>query len=184
MPIRVNPLPKLFDRVLTGAAAGGVTQINTDSGNITPTAGVVSIVADDTTENDNDGITTSGTGSTETIFLTNRLQGSGSTTGAVTADLITFSLGALAASYRFRFDIAGRDTATGDGVGYTLFSSARTTGAAATIIQTPMIDTDEDVSLTGASIDHIASGNNVILRVTGVAGQTINYQAVGYYVVV
>jgi len=30
----------------------------------------------------------------------------------------------------------------------------------------------------------VASGNNVILRATGVAGETISYRAVGSYVVV
>jgi hypothetical protein len=52
------------------------------------------------------------------------------------------------------------------------------------MVATPFIDNDEDASLITANIDLIASGNNVILRVSSAAGTTITYKAVGTYVVV
>ena len=52
------------------------------------------------------------------------------------------------------------------------------------MVATPFIDNDEDAALVTADIDLIASGNNVILRATGVTGLTITYKAVGLYVVV
>lgn len=65
-----------------------------------------------------------------------------------------------------------------------MFASARTNGAAATIVETPYTDVDEDASLISANINLIASGNSVILQVTGVLGQTLVYKAVGSYLVV
>ena len=168
----------------TGSSPAVPTSFNTDSGTATPVANTLNILGNDTTDNDIDGITTTGSGSTVSVLLTNRLQGSGSTTGATTADLITIALGASAAVYRLEFKVSGRDTTSGDGVGYSVLTSIRTDGVTATVIQSPFIDTDEDASLTGANIDFIASGNNGILRVTGVALRTINYQSVGYYILV
>ena len=83
--------------------------------------------------------------------------------------------------------MAGRDTGNGQGVGYSVQATARTTGAAATLIETPFVDSDEDSgapSLNGAFMDFVVSGNNVILRATGVTARTITYSAVGTYVVV
>jgi len=89
--------------------------------------------------------------------------------------------------YRFTFIVSGRDTAganVGTGLGYTVDASARTDGSTSTIISTPDIDADEDTVLSAALMAVVASGNNVIVRATGVAGETISYRAVGSYVVV
>ncbi len=117
-----------------------------------------------------------------TTVSSDNISETGTITGAVTGDIITFNLGAVAAVYRFQFLATGRDTVSGDGVGYTIDASIRTDGAAATMIQTPFGDADEDASLSAASMDVIASGNTVILRGTGVAGRTINYSALGSFV--
>lgn len=116
------------------------------------------------------------------VELTNRVYGTASVTGVVTGDIITFALGGDAAVYRFHLHIAGRDTSSGDGVGYSLFGSIKTDGATATVIDTAFQDADEDASLSAAQMAFIASGNNMILRATGVAGQTISYAAYGYYI--
>ena len=101
--------------------------------------------------------------------------------------MITFDLGASAASYRFDFMIAGRCTvgaASGDTVSYHVLGGAQTDGASATIVKTPFQDVDEDDALINCNITLIASGNNIILQVTGIAAHTIDYKAVGQYVVV
>lgn len=150
-----------------------------------PVANNLNLYARDSTADDEDGIRTNNDASgSETVYveLTNRLTGSGSITGAVTGDLITFAL-SESSVYRFEFFVTGRETTTGDGVGYTVFCSAKRVGAgAASIVQTPWVDSDEDASLAGASIDVVASGNNIILQGTGVAATTITYKAVGTYV--
>ena len=164
-----------------------LTTIVTDSGTVLVAANTVNMTGGQTSVDNDNGVRTianPNNSNNEVIQLTNRLTGSGTSVNAASADLITFALGASAAVYRFSFYVSGRDTGTGDGLGYTVDGSARTNGAAATIISTPDVDADEDASLLTATIDLVASGNNVILRVNGVVGQTITYKAVGTYVVV
>lgn len=115
------------------------------------------------------------------VVIRPALSGLGTSTNGSTADLVTFGMGATPQVVRFYIYITGRDTSTGDGVGYTIFASARTDGAAATVIATAFIDADEDTSLEDCEADVVSSGNNVVIQVTGVTGQTIAYKCVGYY---
>lgn len=184
-----------MSQIIKNLVSGGpvppeiATSYVTQDGTAVPAANVLIVNAIDSTENNANGIITkggvlgTGTSNEVDVVITNRLQGTAVSTNASNADIITFSLGASAAVYRFSFDVTARDTGTGDGLGYTVFASARTTGAAATVIATPFTDSDEDASLLAATISFISSGNTVILRAVGVAGQTINYTAVGTYVV-
>jgi len=157
-----------------------VTDINSPA---IPAANVLNVFGNDVTTNNNNGIQTDGSSgsNTLTVQLTNRLQGLGSTVGAVTANLFTFSLGATPASYMFEINVTGFDTVTPSATGYWFIATARTTGAAATVVGSNE-DFLEDVGLAASDVDLIASGNNVILRVLGVAGVTLNWNAVGYYV--
>lgn len=159
----------------------------TSPGTAIPAANILQVLGRSTTQDSVNGIRTDADPNNGNILyteLTNRLTGSVTSINAATQNLITFALGATAAVYRFKFEVAGRDTGTGDGIGYTMFASARTDGVNATIIATPFIDNDEDASLLTATVNFVASVNNVILQVTGVAGETIAYKAVGTYVVV
>lgn len=173
---------------IAGSTPSIPTSFLTADGTATPAANILTIVGATSTDNVANGIVTSGSGSTVTVSITNRLRGTATVTGATTGDIITFALGAAAAVYRFQFEVVGRDTTVlgflGKGIGYTVFSTVRTDGAAATLIQTPFIDSDEDTDLSSALIDVVVSGNSVILRATGVAGQDISYVAVGEYVAV
>tara|TARA_R110002126_G_scaffold51939_1_gene141845 strand:+ start:19566 stop:20105 length:540 start_codon:yes stop_codon:yes gene_type:complete len=173
--------------VSTTATPTVPTSFTTDVlGPAVPAANILQLLGDDTEVDNANGIRTSGATNVATIELTNRLQGTASVTGAVTGDIITFTLDAAAAKvYRFEFKVAGRDTGTDDGVGYTVDASAKCDGAGtATMIGAPFQDADEDASLVGATMDVVASGNTIILQATGIAVQTISYSAVGTYVVV
>ncbi len=163
------------------------TSFVTDDGTAIPALNILNVNGIDSTENNSNGIITRATpasGNVLQVVLTNRLAGTGTSTNASVLNLSTLTLGSSAGVYRFQFDISGRDTVSGDGIGYTVFASAKTNGVTGTIISTPFIDNDEDASLVAASADFVASGNTVILQVTGVAGRTINYSSVGSYVVV
>lgn len=116
------------------------------------------------------------------IYLTNRRVDSGSVTGAVTQDLFTQDLGGVPGTYNFQVYVTGYEATTPASCAYTVFGSARTDGATATIIVTQDIISDEDPALLLADFQLVASGNNLIARVTGVAGLTINYKVLATYI--
>ena len=126
---------------------------------------------------------TNGAGTID-LSVVGSLSGTATSINGSTEDLITIPLGASAACYRFTFNIAGRDTVSGDSVGYSLEGTVKTDGATASVVATPFTDNDEDASLLTASIDLVSSVNNAILQVTGVTAKTIVYKSVGNYVVV
>lgn len=132
----------------------------------------------------NSALTVTGSIGTNTLTIssTNVLNGSGTTVGATTADIITFALGASAKTYKFRFELVSFESATPLGAGYQINGTVRTTGAAATVVSVPDGDDDEEGALAAADWNVIASGNSAVLRVTGVAGLTINWVAQGYYI--
>lgn len=125
------------------------------------------------------GITTSGNPATNTITINadTKLQGTGQTVGAVTADIITFGLGAVAAVYVFEGRVAGFNITDTAGGGYFLVASVRTDGAAATEIASEVTDDLEEANMAAADIAFVTSGNSIILRVTGIAAKTINWSA-------
>jgi hypothetical protein len=105
--------------------------------------------------------------------------------------MVTFPLSTTGrASYRFFFDVIVRVTtatppaAVGDTMGYTLYSTFKTDGAAASLVGVPFIDSDEDTNMQGALISMSASGNNAILQYTPVAGNAVTYNVVGYYLII
>lgn len=169
----------------SGGGGGGLTTVINNTGTTTVTASQISILGDDTTADNANGITTTGSTSVTTILLTNRLQGSGISAAGSTENVITFALAATPTAYRFEFMVAARSTggaASGQGATYSVRAGAKTTGAVASIISVPDIDSDEDVGLTGCSCAFVASANNVILQFTGQATDTIIVSSVGHYV--
>ncbi len=132
----------------------------------------------------NSNLTVTGVAITNTLTISsnNVLNGTGTTVGATTADIITFALGATPSTYKFRFELVAFDSATPLGAGYQINATLRTTGAAGTVIEIPDGDGDEEGILSTDDWEVLASGNNAVLRVTGVVGLTINWKAQGYYI--
>jgi hypothetical protein len=150
-----------------------------------PVANVENVIGGFTSFDDPDGIATQASPNGDKnllVLLTNRVRGAQSSVNGATINLIVVPLGAVPACYRFQVDIVARDIASGDGAGYTFFGTIRTDGITATGIATPFIDEDEDASLIPSLIGLATSGNNGILQVTGIAGKTIAYLAVGTYI--
>jgi len=163
------------------------TSFVTDNGTAIPSSNTLNVNGGETSIDNDNGIMVIANPDLSNnleILLTNRLQGIATSVNGSVEDLITFNLGSASASYRFEFEIAGRDTSTNDCIGYTMFGSAKTDGSTSIIIASPFIDNDEDSALISASLNLVSSGNDVIVQVTGVLGQTINYKGVGTYVVV
>lgn len=149
-----------------------------------PAANVLNVLGNDTTANNNNGIRTDGSSgsNTLTVQLTNRLQGTGTTVGATTADLVTFSLGATPGAFNFELKVIGFDAVTPSATGFTILGTMRTSGAASTLVGTPDETVVEDVGMLTSDVDMVASGNNLIIRSLGVAGLTINWNVVANYV--
>lgn len=185
-----------MSQIYKASTGGGVlppsvpTTFTTQDGAAVPAANILIVNgAYSTQDNDNGiiskgGVAGTGTSNEVDIVITNRLFGSGTAINGADADLVTFSMAATPTVYRMFFDIAGRETTTNAGVGYSLFICVKSDGATATIVKTPFDDSDEDISLGAALCNAVVSGNNLIIRVTGVVGSTIVYKCVGTYVAV
>lgn len=147
-----------------------------------PAANVLNVLGNDTTANDNNGIRTDGSSgsNTLTIQLTNRVQGSGSTVGATTADIATFTP-TVVGTYAFEFRTAAFNTTSTLGAGYSVFGAIRYNGVTSTVCGSADTVDNEEGAMTSCDIDLVVSGANAILRVTGYAAQTINWNAVGLY---
>ena len=169
-----------------GVTAGGLPpsvaqQFTTDSGIAVPVAGNLNIFTNDTTANNNNGIQDTGSGSTVTILLTNRITGTGTTVGAATTTLATFSLGATPGAYNVEAKFIGFNASTPASTGYTVLGTVRTTGAAGALDGVPDETPIEHVALITSDVNLVISGNDLLFQVVGVAGLTINWSVLATY---
>lgn len=123
------------------------------------------------------GISISNGAGSITISTTSGGSGTGNTVGAVTADIVTVALGGAAKTFTITARVAGFESTGPSSTGYSLMNVVRTNGAAATLVGTTVKDIIESAALAAADADIVVSANNVIVRVTGVAGLTINWSA-------
>jgi len=156
------------------------TSYVTDAGTAVPALNVLNVV---TPGGGTTGIATSAAGNTITITLTDTsVSGTGQTIGAVTADVISFPLGAVPGTYTFDINVASFEPTTPAGAGYGIVASVRTTGAAAVLVPNQAIDELEEAALIAADAFVTVAANNMIVRVTGVAGLTVDWKATAEYV--
>ena len=161
-----------------------IVSLTPDSGTtpVVPTAaGNVTLVASSSDDFSESGITTVGGTNTLTVTLTNRKTGQVTTTDASTTNIISLALGAVESVYAITGYITPMiksGASTGDGASYYFDSAFRTDGATATKIASDENTTLEDVSLESASITLTVSGGNALLNVIGLAGTTINWDAI------
>lgn len=102
--------------------------------------------------------------------------GTGQTIGAVTADILTIPLGAVAGTQQFEARVKGFESTTPAGCGYNVYGTLITDGVTATLVGVQDVF-NEDPALVTADAYFIASGNNAVLQVLGVAGLTIDWTA-------
>lgn len=159
------------------------TSYVTDDGTAIPSANVLNVNGLDSTENNANGIVTRANPDLSNnldVIISNRLQGSATTTGTGTADIITY-IPTVIGTYSIEYRVAAYNTTTPLGAGYSVFGAIRFDGTNSNICDTFDEIVNEEGAMSNVDIAVIVSGANVILRSTGYAAQTINWSAVGLY---
>ena len=111
------------------------------------------------------------------VELTNRATGAISTIDATPTTIITFSLGATPAVFILDGFISGLNNTVTSGAGYFFSASARTDGATATAIGVEFTSEFEEAGMAASDVDVTVSGNNLIVQVTGIAANAIDWLA-------
>jgi hypothetical protein len=147
-----------------------------------PLANVLIEIGGFVSTNNANGIRTDGSSgsNTLTIQLTNRFQGSATTVGAGTADVITFTPTVIG-TYSIEYRTAAYNVTSSLGGGYSFFGGIRFDGVNSNICDTFDEINNEEGTMSNTDLSVVVSGANVILRATGYLGQTINWSSVGLY---
>jgi len=153
-------------------------------GHAIPASNVLNVLGQQTSQNNDNGIRTDANPEASAFLyveLTNRFDGSVTTTNATPTTIASFSLGATPGVFTFDIQIACLNITDVNGDGYFISGTARTDGATAVLCGTPDKIVNEEVSDT-ANADMVVSGNTVIVQATGIAGKTHHWRTVVTYV--
>lgn len=140
-----------------------------------PVANNLNVFGIDSTANNDNGITTTASGDTLNVVLTNRATAQITTSDATPTTGLTFSLGATPGVFYFQGYISAFDTTDTAGACYSFVSGARTTGVVGTEIGTEFKDELEEAAMTNADFSISVSGNTFEVVLVGIAGKTINW---------
>lgn len=143
------------------------TQVTTDDGVAVPVANNLNIVGDN-------GIITEGAGDTVTVKFN---EGSDTTVGATTVTLLTITPDDSATT-TYQILIDGYDAINDIGVGGQIVGTVRKSGGVVVVIPTPDKIKNGDAAIIGADYNLVASGADVLVQATGVAGLTISWKAI------
>ena len=94
------------------------------------------------------------------------------TLDATNADLLPIPLGAVPATYRLTATVSAYESTGPSGAGYTVLGTFITDGVTARLVGNQDLFEEHD-PLVDADAFFVASGNDAVLRVLGVAGLTI-----------
>lgn len=175
-----------MSQVYKSSASGPVpptvaTSYVTNSGTAIPALNILNVLGNDSTVNNDNGISTTGSGNTVTAVLSNRLQGKVSTADATLTTVISFTLSDIGV-YAFDINLASFNTTDSLGASYSVFVGARSDGVTATKLNLEDKIVNEEAGDTACNVFVSTSGNSVLFQVTGIAAKTINWSAVGTYV--
>jgi hypothetical protein len=162
------------------------TSFSTDNGTAVPAANVLIVHADDSRENNNNGIIAkggvagTGTSNEVDIIITNRIQGTVTTVGATTSAILTFTPTAIG-TYAIECRVAAFNTTASLGAGYSVFGTARFDGVNSNLCGTADKITNEEGTMTSANVTMTVSGANVLINGVGYLGQSIDWASVALY---
>lgn len=177
-----------MSQVIKNLASGPVpptvpTSFHTDVNSPSiPIANIENIIGGTTSINNNNGVQTDGSSGSNiiTVQLTNRIQGTVTTTDATPTTILSFNLGAIAAVFTFQTEIACFNLTNVNGDGYSIFGTARTNGITATLCDNPDKVINEEVN-DNADATMVVSGNDVIIQAVGLPGVTHHWRALTTY---
>lgn len=113
-----------------------------------------------------------------TLSVSGLIDGSAQTIGAVTADIITIPLAPIPGVYSIEATIDAFESTTPAGAGYKVFGMVRTDGVAATLVGVPNQIVMEEAALAACDATIVVVGNTAIIRSTGVALLTVEWDAI------
>lgn len=120
-------------------------------------------------------------GNKVSIYLTNRMTGTVSTTDDSLTTIISLTLSDTPGVYYVWGNVQSFDSTTPAGGTYSYSGGFRTDGVTATELGTELHDEFEDPSLASSDVFISASGNNVIVSVQGVAATNLSWNALLEY---
>jgi len=175
----------IYSNFMGAAASPSIpTQFTADDGTIAvPVANNLNIFSNDTTANNANGIRTTVIADGSDNFyveITNRLQGTVTTVGAVTSAVVTFTPTVIG-TYAIEARIAAYNTTGSLGAGYSVFGTIRFDGVNSNLCGTPDKIVNEEGAMSSANVTMTVSGANVLINGVGYAAQTIKWSAVGLY---
>lgn len=159
------------------------TSFVTDDGTAVPAANILNVNGVDSTENNANGILTRANPNASNnleIIISNRLQGTGTTVGATTSPIITFTPTVIG-TYAVEARVAAYNTTSSLGAGYSMFAAIRFDGVNSNLTGTPDRIVNEEGTMTNANCTITVSGANILINGVGYAAQTINWSAVALY---
>lgn len=159
------------------------TVYETDNGAAIPAANILNVYANDTNEDNDNGIQTIGSGNTVTVQLTNRITGTITTHDAAATELISLNMGTTAGVYHLEGSLIAYNTTDVAGAAYTFSGAARTTGAVGIEIATESKDIYEEAAMVLCDFNFgvDALTNTAFIEVIGIALKDINWSVIATY---
>ncbi len=161
------------------------TQFTADDATIAiPLGNNLNVLSRDTSDNNDNGIQTTADpngGQNLYIELTNRVTASVTTVDATPTVLLTFPLGSTPGTIIAWGDLTTYSSSLLSGSSYTFEGAAFTNGITATEIAVENKNIFEPAAMAAADFTLGVSGNNAVITVVGIVGQTINWSALFNY---
>lgn len=149
-----------------------------------PTSHNLNVLSRDNRDNNVNGIqTTADPNGSANLYveLTNRVRGNVTTTDATPTTIITDVLSATPGVYEITGSVIGYNTTDTLGVSFAVTSGVRSTGAASIEIGTEITSNFKEVGMVNTNVTITVSGNDILVNVIGLAGKTINWDALFTY---